>query len=66
MLLLFKLLKSEVRANLTGCGYWDWKENTGLGGWSLDGCVHVTVDNGRDVCHCDHLTNFAVLLVRGF
>ncbi|XP_041374649.1 uncharacterized protein LOC121387560 [Gigantopelta aegis] len=57
-----RVLKADVRGNLTGCGFWDWRQNDGLGGWSLEGCTHVKVQNGRDVCHCDHLTNFAVLL----
>ena len=36
----------------------------GYGGWSTKGCV--TMNNSTDTkvtCMCDHLTNFAILLV---
>ena len=36
----------------------------GCGGWSSDGC-HVTSSNSTEViCECNHLTSFAILLVR--
>nr|XP_022301033.1 latrophilin-like protein LAT-2 [Crassostrea virginica] len=36
--------------------------NNMAGGWSSAGCVYDGQVNGRDVCLCDHLTNFAVLV----
>ena len=38
----------------------------GCGGWSSDGCRAVNGDNFTDpeiYCECNHLTNFAMLLV---
>ena len=34
----------------------------GYGDWSNDGC-NTSMDPNYVICHCDHLTNFAVLLV---
>ena len=45
------------------CVWWDFKQNEFKGGWSSLGCRYDGKVNGRDVCLCDHLTNFAVLLV---
>ena len=37
----------------------------GRGNWSTDGCnTTVNATNGHIACHCDHLTNFACLVVR--
>ena len=33
----------------------------GRGNWSTEGCKYVTKSSGRITCHCDHMTNFAVL-----
>ena len=33
----------------------------GLGNWSDRGCKMMTPEAGRVKCHCDHMTNFAVL-----
>ena len=33
----------------------------GLGNWSDRGCKQVKNEAGRVKCHCDHMTNFAVL-----
>ena len=37
------------------------------GDWSVAGCYQVDVSDPGDeiICHCDHLSNFAVLLVSG-
>ncbi|XP_067687379.1 uncharacterized protein [Haliotis asinina] len=57
-----KVLPTDERSNLTTCGYWNFTGNDDTGSWSTDGCRYVREENGRDVCVCDHLTNFAVLL----
>ncbi|KAL4227170.1 G-protein coupled receptor [Mactra antiquata] len=44
------------------CVWWDFTMNDNKGGWSNAGCVYDGMINGRDVCLCDHLTNFAVLI----
>lgn len=45
------------------CVWWDFDMNNFKGGWSSKGCVYDGKVNGRDVCLCNHLTNFAVLIV---
>ncbi|KAI8501640.1 hypothetical protein Bbelb_209110 [Branchiostoma belcheri] len=44
------------------CVYWDFTAAGGTGAWSAEGCAFAGIDNGRAVCHCNHLTNFAVLM----
>ncbi|KAK3609831.1 hypothetical protein CHS0354_029871 [Potamilus streckersoni] len=44
------------------CVFWDFNKNDGKGGWSTAGCHYEGRVQGRDICMCDHLTNFAVLL----
>ena len=44
------------------CGFWDYYANEDGGGWSTEGCT-LSFENDRVVCKCDHLTNFAVLIV---
>ena len=47
-------------ANATLCSYW----NFGLGNWSQEGCtLDRVLGDGRVLCNCDHLTNFAMLMV---
>ena len=37
----------------------------GKGNWSTDGCTTLVDSNdfSQATCHCDHLTNFALLVV---
>ena len=46
------------------CGYWDYDLHDKSGGWATNGCHLNRTEYGRHVCVCDHLTNFAVLVVR--
>ncbi|XP_012938741.2 uncharacterized protein LOC101862506 [Aplysia californica] len=55
-------IPEDIRADYTTCVYWDFSANENAGGWSSDGCRLDRVEYGRDVCVCDHLTNFAVLI----
>ncbi|KAH9523813.1 hypothetical protein Btru_047102 [Bulinus truncatus] len=57
-----KQFKESVRSNLTSCSYWDFNANHGAGGWNNTGCTLQSTVEGRDVCFCSHLTNFAVLM----
>ena len=42
------------------CSYWDFL----TGNWSQEGCIFERVlSNGRILCNCNHLTNFAMLMV---
>ena len=37
-----------------------------MGNWSTDGCVQINANSSNltyVTCHCDHLTNFAFLVV---
>ena len=36
----------------------------GYGDWSSDGCNTSSDSDPQVTCHCNHLTNFAILLVR--
>ncbi|GFN85846.1 adhesion G-protein coupled receptor g4, partial [Plakobranchus ocellatus] len=46
----------------TSCEFWDYSANSGFGDWNPEGCEHGKTVQGRIICQCDHLTNFAVLL----
>ena len=55
-------LRSIARGdtNTTLCSYWDF----GLGDWTQEGCKFDRVlRDGRVLCNCNHLTNFAMLMV---
>ncbi|KAK7493899.1 hypothetical protein BaRGS_00014781 [Batillaria attramentaria] len=45
----------------TRCVFWDFSLSAG-GGWSQKGCTYNGTVRGREICLCNHLTNFAVLL----
>ncbi|XP_071959504.1 uncharacterized protein [Antedon mediterranea] len=51
--------------NETACVFWDFELDDGNGGWSSAGCylANGSLDGSdRQICHCDHLTNFAILM----
>ena len=48
----------------TECVFWDFELRGGIGEWSSEGCHQSASVEGRTVCHCNHATNFAVLVVR--
>lgn len=46
--------------NTALCSYWDFL----AGNWSQEGCIFERVlSNDRILCNCNHLTNFAMLMV---
>ncbi|KAK3105819.1 hypothetical protein FSP39_006407 [Pinctada imbricata] len=47
------------------CGFWNYTINDNSGGWSTEGCVLVDLQDGRYICECNHLTNFAILIDAG-
>ena len=59
-------LPKDVLGQHTRCGYWEFPSHNSSAGWRFDGC-EFREDEGGDndnvVCECDHLTNFAVLVV---
>ena len=43
--------------------FW-WCHADGYGAWSQHGChLAKTFEGNRHICHCNHLTNFAILMV---
>ncbi|XP_032783700.2 uncharacterized protein LOC116921485 isoform X4 [Daphnia magna] len=50
--------------HLLRCVFWDDKINLGNGGWSTDGCWLEGSRNGMEVCHCNHLSTFTLLVSR--
>ncbi|ELU06332.1 hypothetical protein CAPTEDRAFT_122466, partial [Capitella teleta] len=43
------------------CVYWDFKALNGSGNWSTAGCRFNRTEKLTYICHCQHLTNFAIL-----
>ena len=59
VVLTYKNLKPGNK-NSSFCGFWNFAEAS----WSDEGCSFQGVqEDGRIVCHCNHLTNFAMLMV---
>lgn len=48
----------------TECVFWDFSLRNGVGDWSQSGCSYQGTKNGVVTCHCSHLTNYAMLMVR--
>ncbi|KAJ8020350.1 Adhesion G-protein coupled receptor G4 [Holothuria leucospilota] len=45
------------------CAFWNFRADGGRGNWSTEGCEFVSITpDGRVLCECTHLTNFAVLM----
>ncbi|XP_033127001.1 adhesion G-protein coupled receptor D1-like [Anneissia japonica] len=44
------------------CTYWKFKDNQNGGVWSEDGCWVASALPNKTICHCTHLTNFAILM----
>ncbi|XP_035659305.1 adhesion G-protein coupled receptor G2-like [Branchiostoma floridae] len=60
-----KIVFYHEEDNLIGdreCVYWDFKLNDDKGGWSSEGCNVYYAADTHTVCHCNHLTNFALLM----
>lgn len=58
--IIFKPIKNHNGAR--SCVWWDFSMYNSTGGWSTEGCLYDGKINGREICLCDHLTNFAVLI----
>ena len=50
------------QANLT-CAYWHIYENR-TAQWSTHGCTLIGINDRNVLCECNHLTHFAILMVR--
>jgi len=47
------------------CVFWDYTQRsarTPFGEWSKRGCYVFSSNEGHTECHCDHMTNYAVLM----
>ncbi|XP_078679906.1 uncharacterized protein LOC144915408 [Branchiostoma floridae x Branchiostoma belcheri] len=56
------ILKHKMKGRTPTCVFWDFDAAGGAGAWSTEGCwVHQTVDDVTE-CHCNHLTNFALIM----
>ncbi|XP_072030645.1 adhesion G-protein coupled receptor G7-like [Amphiura filiformis] len=53
---------TEAQLNTSTCVYWDFSKRNGIGDWAEDGCELMSAESGKITCHCNHLTNFAVLV----
>ena len=45
------------------CVSWDFEANGGEGDWTTEGCETIGLVDGVVTCQCNHLTNFAILVV---
>ncbi|XP_070182657.1 adhesion G-protein coupled receptor G6-like [Littorina saxatilis] len=54
--------EQSFQRELSTCVFWDFAMQDGKGAWSEEGCNYSDTVQGKVVCECDHLTNFAVLL----
>ena len=66
---LSKYFSADIRQNSSDvqnitCVFWDFDAENGRGDWSPEGCYLSNVTEDNVECKCNHLTNFAVLMVR--
>ena len=54
----------QVTGKNADCVFWDFE----ISDWSQEGCqlMAESIDTRRATCHCNHLTNFAVLVVNTY
>ncbi|XP_071798425.1 uncharacterized protein [Asterias amurensis] len=62
VVLSFKLKQNKSSDYEAKCCFWKYTNDSTGGTWSTDGCRVHESSSGSTVCHCEHLTNFAVLL----
>ncbi|XP_072030117.1 adhesion G-protein coupled receptor G4-like [Amphiura filiformis] len=63
LLFLVKMLQvNETMFNQFKCVSWDFSKSDGIGDWAEYGCELMSAESGKITCHCNHLTNFAVLV----
>lgn len=57
------MLKAAQSGRKAECSFWDQSLDSGFGAWSTEGCTLISEDREAATCHCDHLTNFALITV---
>ena len=60
---LMKSPEAVENGTKTECSFWDQSLDDGFGAWSTDGCRLVSESRSEVTCECDHLTQFALLVV---
>ena len=64
VILRYPKSKNIMSVSKTLCVFWNFKSDPNLGGWSEYGCTFQRNDKDNyDECHCNHLTNLAMLMV---
>lgn len=63
LITLMKLPEAVENGTKTECSFWDQSLDSGYGAWATDGCRLVSESRNEAVCECDHLTQFALLVV---
>ncbi|KAH1181377.1 hypothetical protein KIL84_005103 [Mauremys mutica] len=60
---VLKFFHDQLPRNVTPrCVFWDVNSSHAHGSWKSDGC-ETEMGNNQTVCHCNHLTYFAVLMM---
>ncbi|KAK3771522.1 hypothetical protein RRG08_056049 [Elysia crispata] len=54
--------KPNQSSEATSCAFWDFSADESRGNWNTSGCIYEKTVNGKEICECNHLTNFAVLV----
>ncbi|XP_078359561.1 adhesion G protein-coupled receptor L3-like [Oculina patagonica] len=52
---------SKASLDQMNCVFWNQSNRTKHGVWSTDGCQVVKSNHSAVMCHCNHLTSFAVI-----
>ena len=62
-ILIWYFLLLKISPESLKCGFWDFDLAEGQGSWSFEGCKLQKGSSQLITCLCNHLTNFAVLMV---
>ena len=62
---LQKTPQARENGTRTECSFWDQSLDSGYGAWSTEGCRLLSESRTEAVCECDHLTQFALVVVSG-
>ncbi|CAB3994627.1 G- coupled receptor 112 [Paramuricea clavata] len=63
VIIKFHVADSKAVKASSSCVYWDFDAAGGAGDWSNKGCTRQRMYNNTIECACDHMTNFAALIV---
>ena len=65
VVLRLNILNSSLLFALTNLFTYDFTKVSGRGNWTEEGCTvtDINLSEGLITCECDHLTNFAIIMV---